>query len=235
VDAEILGRLPVLSVGIVSADPMNLDGATRALAEAGVRAVHFDVMDGHFAPQLTAGPFFVKGIRTPLLKDVHLMIEEPLDSVDEYVAAGADIVTVHVESCRHVHRVLQRLRELTNANDPERGVLRGLALNPSTPVSAVEPFLDEVDLVLVLAVNPGFSKQGFLARAIDRFAAVREMVKRLGRRVLVGMDGGVTRKTIDAIAAVHPDLVVSGSAVFEGGLGALAENVAAFDRALKRS
>jgi ribulose-phosphate 3-epimerase len=231
-EPDIFGSTPVLSVGITSADLMNLAGATRALADSGVRMLHFDVMDGHFAPQLTVGPSFVKGIKTTLLKDVHLMIDEPLDSVDEYVAAGANVVTVHVESCRHVHRVLQRLGELAKAKPSEAGLLRGVGLNPSTPLSAVDPLLDDVDLVVLLAVNPGFPRQEFIPSTVNRFEDLRRRVRGFDRRILLGIDGGVNRRTIAQIAALGPDLVVSGSAVFEGGVGAIAENVAYLDAAL---
>ncbi len=228
----MLGASPVLSVGILSGDWMDLGGSVRALEQCGVRALHFDVMDGRFVPQLTAGPCWVKGVKTKLLKDVHLMIEDPLPTLHEYVAAGADLVTVHVESCRHIHRVLQRLRELPHAADAARPVSRGVALHPSTPVSALEPLLDEIDLVLLVAINPGFASQSFLGRTLDRVARVREMVAKLDRRVYVGIDGGVNRTTMGAIAGVQPDLVVSGSAVFEGGVQQIANNVQFFEGAL---
>ena len=224
----MFGGKPVLSVGIMSADWMDVGSASRALAASGVRMLHFDVMDGRFAPQLTAGACFVKGVKTSLLKDVHLMIDDPLDSVHEYVAAGADLVTIHVESCRHAHRVLQRVRELPNMNDPARPVVRGVAL-----IAMLEPLLDEVDLVLLLAVNPGFSGQSYISRTADRFAHVREMVGTMTHPPVVGIDGGVNRKTITSIAALGPDLVVSGSAVFEGGVQAIAENVRHFQGVLE--
>ena len=153
---------PRISVGMLTADWMALGGELRILENAGVELLHFDVMDGRFCPSLTFGAPVVKALKTPLLKDVHLMVEEPLSKVEGFVAAGADIVTIHAESGGHVHRVLQVLGGMQNANDPGRGILRGLALNPGTPIEAVEPLIDELDLVLLLAVNPGWGGQKFI-------------------------------------------------------------------------
>ena len=147
---------PAPSVGVLTADLLALGAELALLERAGVGVVHVDVMDGCFTPMMTVGPAFVKALKTPLLKDVHLMIREPLDKIAEYVAAGADIVTVHQESTVHVHRVLQALGAARNANDPARGIVRGLALNPGTPLSALEPLLPETDMVVLLAVNPGW-------------------------------------------------------------------------------
>ena len=228
-----LGAGPVLSVGATSADLMNLGRDVAALEQAGVKALHFDVMDGRFVPQLTVGPSFVKGFRTPLFKDVHLMIEDPLASLSAYVAAGADAITVHPEACPQPHQALRAIRQLAEAGERTRPVVRGLALNPSSPLSLLEPLLDEIDLVLLVAVNPGFSGQSFVERTADRYRQVRALVEPLGRRILVGVDGGVTRHTIGRIAELEPDWVVSGSAVFERG--AVADNVAFLQGALARA
>ena len=185
------------------------------LEAAGADYVHLDVMDGCFCPQLTAGAPVIAALKTRLPKDVHLMIEDPLEKVGAYVDAGADMVTVHVESTRHPHRVLQALGAVkTRAG---RAVKRGIALNPGTPTSAVEPLLDQAELVLVLAVNPGWSGQRFLPETERRLAAVREMIRRSGRDVLLGVDGGITRDNVGVVAAMGVDLVVTGSAVFDGG------------------
>jgi ribulose-phosphate 3-epimerase len=170
--------------------------------------VHIDVMDGCFCPQLTVGPPVIGALRTKLRKDVHLMIADPLDKVGAYVDAGADMLTFHIEATRHPHRVLQALGS---------AVTRGIALNPGTPVEVVEPLLDDVELVLVLAVNPGWGGQRFAANTQRRVAAVRELVDRNKSSVMVGVDGGVTRDNIRSIAAMGVDLIVAGSAVFDGG------------------
>lgn len=220
-----------LSVGVISADFMNLGTDIALLERLGVRLLHFDILDGRFGPALTVGPAFVKGVKTAMLKDVHLMIEEPLETIDAYAAAGADMITVHVESCRHPHRALQRVRELANVNDPSRGIACGVGLCPSTPVAAIEPLLGSADFVLLVAINPGFGNQTYLPDTANRAERVREIARAQGVSVMIGIDGGVTGATIGRIASIHPDLVVTGSAVF-GGKGP-GENIPAMTAALK--
>jgi len=205
---------PHIAAGIASADLMNLAGAIRSVEEAGVRLLHFDVMDGRFCPALTFGPAFVKGVRTDLLKDVHLMVAEPEAVVADYVRAGADLVIVHVESTRHVHRCLQALDDMENVNDPARGILRGVALNPGTPLAAIEPLLEDLDVVCLLAVNPGWGGQGFIPAVKEKLARLVERAR--GRDMLVMIDGGITAANIAEVAALGPDLIVAGSAVFKG-------------------
>ena len=204
---------PQLSVGVLTANWLSLGSELAILGEAGVRLLHFDVMDGCFCPMLTLGSTVVAGLRTQLLKDVHLMVEEPLSKVEAFVAAGADIVTVHAESTRHVHQVLRALGTMTNANDPRRGIVRGVALNPGTPLEVLDPLADELDLVLVLAVNPGFSGQKFIASTGER---VKRLRQRFGTDVLICVDGGVTRENVASVAQMGADLIVTGSAVFDG-------------------
>lgn len=207
---------PTISVGVLTADWMNLESELRQIEEAGVKLLHFDVMDGRFCPMLTIGPPLIKAIKTELLKDVHLMIEDPLLQLEAFVAAGADMVTIHVESCRHPHRVLQALGKMTNVNAPECGLLRGIALNPGTPLNVVEPLLDETDMVFLLTVNPGWSGQSFIPAAARRLAALLEIIRQCKKDVLVGLDGGVTRKNIDEVSRLGADIIVTGSAVFDG-------------------
>jgi len=213
---ELKAAAPMISVGVLTADMMDLRGQIELIEAAGVRILHFDVMDGCFCPLLTFGAPFVKAVKTRLVKDVHLMIEEPADKIDAIVAAGADVVTVHVESSRHVHRVLQRLAEMENVNDPGRGIVRGAALNPGTPVEAVRPLLDEVDLVVLLAVNPGWGGQRFAASTEARLNALRKMIAEAQRDILIGVDGGIKKANIADAAAMGADLIVTGSAVFDG-------------------
>jgi ribulose-phosphate 3-epimerase len=227
----LAGLAPTLSVGILTADLLSLGSELALLERAGVGVAHVDVMDGCFCPMMTVGPPIVRAMKTPLLKDVHLMIDEPLMKVGDYVAAGADIVTVHVEATAHVHRVLQQLGAMTNVNDPARGLVRGVALNPGTPVEAIEPLLDETELVLLLAVNPGWSGQRFSPATLDRLARVREMVAQAARRILVGVDGGITRQNVAEVARAGADLIVTGSAVFDGK--AAAANAAAMLEAVR--
>lgn len=201
---------------MLAADLLDLGREVARLEQAGVPLLHIDVMDGCFTPMMTVGPPVIRAINTPLLKDVHLMIRDPLDHLGDYVAAGADIITVHVESCVHVHRVLQQLGTMKNANEAGRGLVRGIALNPGTPLEAIAPLVDEIDLVLLLAINPGWSGQSFLPSTLTRLARARQIVADSGRPILVGVDGGITRANIGRLAGTGVDLVVTGSAIFDG-------------------
>lgn len=229
---------PLLSVGIMSADLMRLSENVAVLAKQGIRLMHFDVMDGHFCHYLTAGAFFVKGIKTTVnagnafLKDVHLMVDDPERFIPEFAAAGADLITVHAESGRYVHRALQLIAEQKNVNDPDRGLLRGIALNPGTPIAVLEPLLEEVDVIFLLAVNPGFPKQRFIEATGRRFQALKAMVTPLSRRPLLGIDGGITAATVGTAAALGADIIVTGSAVFEGGR--IKENLESMQQCMKK-
>jgi len=193
---------PQLSVGVLGADLLRLGEELEPLD--GI--VHVDVMDGVFCPQLTVGPAFVGALPDRFVKDVHLMVEEPLSKLEPYVEAGAGIVTIHVESTRHPHRALQSLAR--------SGVVRGAALNPGTPVSTVEPLLDELELLLVLAVNPGFGGQAFIPATERRLAEARALVG--DREIVLAVDGGITKANVGRVASLGVDLIVTGSAVFDG-------------------
>jgi ribulose-phosphate 3-epimerase len=195
---------------------MSMGSELKLMENAGVKLLHVDVMDGCFCPMMTVGPGFIKAIKTPLLKDIHLMIEDPLNKLESYVAAGADMITVHVESCRHIHRVLQKLGEMTNANDSNRGILRAIALNPGTPLEVITPLIDELEMVFLLAVNPGWSGQKFIPAAQGRLNRLRQMIGDANKDVLVGVDGGITRNNIADVARMDVDIIVTGSAVFDG-------------------
>jgi ribulose-phosphate 3-epimerase len=207
---------PAISVGVITANLLSLGSEIALLERAGIKVVHVDVMDGCFCPMMTVGPPFLKAIKTPLLKDVHLMIEEPLEKVAEYVTAGADIVTIHPEACSHVHRVLQKLRTLPNLNDAERGTVRGIALNPGTPLEVLEPLLDEVELILLLAVNPGWGGQKYIPATMGRIARTQRMIADSGKEIILSVDGGITKENIAEVSRTGADLIVTGSAVFDG-------------------
>jgi ribulose-phosphate 3-epimerase len=207
------GAGPRLSAGVITADLTRL-GAEMDVIRGRAHWAHVDVMDGSFCPQLTVGPSFIKAVAsTGVPVDAHLLVTEPLRFLPEVVQAGAGIVTVHAESGRHPHRALQ---ELTRLSAGVRPVIRGYAINPGTPVQVVEPVLDLVDLVLVLAVNPGWPGQAPAANTPRRIAAVREITRAAGHRVLVGVDGGVSLANAAQVAGWGADLVVSGSAIFDG-------------------
>jgi ribulose-phosphate 3-epimerase len=207
---------PTISVGLLTADLLDLGGQVALLEHSGARLLHFDVMDGRFCPALTIGSPVVKAIRTSLIKDVHLMITDPVHKVADYVAAGADMLTVHAEADRHIHRVLQELGAMQNANDPARGLVRGVALNPGTPVESLKPLLEHVELILLLAINPGWGGQKFGVETPRRLARARRLIEESGCDILLGVDGGVTRRNVGDVAQLRPDLIVTGSAVFDG-------------------
>ena len=214
---ELLRQLsPTISVGVLTADLMSLGSEVLRLEQTEVKLLHVDVMDGCFAPMMTVGPLFIKALKTPLLKDVHLMIQDPLEKVDEYVAAGADVITVHVESGTHIHRVFQKLCQMSNANDPARGLVRGVALNPGTPVAVLKPLIDEVELIMLLGINPGWGGQSFIPSTFARIEKVKGMIAEAEKDILVCVDGGVTRDNITELGTAGVDIVVTGSAVFDG-------------------
>jgi ribulose-phosphate 3-epimerase len=195
-----------LSVGVLTANLLRLGDDLDAVARAGVTQLHVDVIDGVFCPGLTVGAAFVTALPDQFRKDVHLMVVEPVDKVAAFVDAGADTVTVHVESTRHVHRVLQ---ELAGA-----GVTRGIAVNPGTPIAMVEPLLDDLELLLVLGVNPGWGGQQLIPATFAKLAGARQLID--GRPIVLGVDGGITRENVGAVASSGVDLIVTGSAVFDG-------------------
>lgn len=210
-----------IAPSILSADFARLGEEIAAVAAAGADFIHVDVMDGHFVPNLTIGPGVIKAIRrhAKIPFDVHLMIAPVDPFIDEFVKAGADILTVHPEAGHHLHRTLQAIRAA--------GARPGVALNPGTPVAAIEPVIGDVDLVLVMSVNPGFGGQAFIASQIDKIKAVRALIDRSGRSVMLEVDGGVNADTATAAIAAGADVLVAGSAVFKGDPNSYAANIAA--------
>lgn len=198
-----------IAPSILSSDFARLADEIAAVEKAGADLLHVDVMDGHFVPNLTIGPPIVEAIRkvTSLPLDVHLMITNPNDFIDEFAGAGADYLTVHVEACPHLHRTIQAIKE--------KGIKAGVTLNPATPLVSVEPILPDVDLLLIMSVNPGFGGQKFIVSVLDKIRAARAMLERTGSSALLEVDGGVKVENAHEIVAAGADILVAGSAIFE--------------------
>jgi ribulose-phosphate 3-epimerase len=197
-----------IAPSILSADFSRLGDEIRAIERGGADYVHIDVMDGHFVPNITIGPLVVDAVRrvTDLPLDVHLMIENPDRYIPDFVKAGADIVTVHQEAVPHLHRTVQLIRSL--------GKRAGVSINPATPVSTLDVILEELDLVLVMSVNPGFGGQGFIPACLPKIEELRRQIDRRGLPVELEVDGGVKTDNIGLIAGAGADVFVAGSAVF---------------------
>jgi ribulose-phosphate 3-epimerase len=208
-----------LAPSILSADFAKLGEEVRAMEAAGADYIHVDVMDGHFVPNITIGPGVVRALRphTKLPLDVHLMISPVDPFVKDFVDAGADILTVHPEAGPHVHRTVQLIKSL--------GKKAGVSINPGTPIEAVEPVLDMVDLVLVMSVNPGFGGQSFIEGALDKIARLRARIDATGRAIDLEVDGGVNDKTAPLVRAAGADVLVAGTAGFAGGPARYADNL----------
>lgn len=201
----------MIAPSILSADFSRLGDEVRAVAAAGADVIHIDVMDGHFVPNITIGPLVVEAVRrvTDLPLDVHLMIENPDRYLEDFAAAGADWITVHVETCPHLHRTIGRIKEL--------GKKAGAVLNPSTPVNTLDCILGDLDLVMLMSVNPGFGGQSFIPGVLDKILRLRQRLEELNHAAGIEIDGGVGPATIGEVSAAGANIFVAGSAVFGQG------------------
>jgi ribulose-phosphate 3-epimerase len=214
-------RAPLICPSILASDFARLGEELAAVEKAGADWIHIDVMDGHFVPNLTIGPDVVKALRphTKLPFDVHLMVAPVDPLLDAFRAAGADLMSVHPESGPHLHRTLRRIREL--------GARPGVVLNPATPLESVEWVIDDIDLLLIMSVNPGFGGQSFIASQLRKIEHARKRIDAAGRDIVLQVDGGVNPETARACFAAGATALVAGTAVFKGGASKYAANIAA--------
>lgn len=208
-----------LSPSILAADFSRLGEQIRELDEAGAQYVHIDVMDGMFVPSISIGLPVIRSIRecSERIFDVHLMIEEPIRFISDFADAGADLITVHAESCRHLDRTIDAIKE--------KGLLAGVALNPATPLSALSCVLSKVDMVLIMTVNPGFGGQSLIPYTLDKVRDLKKMIDTYGLKTDIEVDGGINLSNVEETMAAGANIIVAGSAVFRGNV---TENVESF-------
>ena len=208
-----------IAPSILSADFTKLGQEIKAISDANADLVHIDIMDGHFVPNLTIGPAVVKSIRevTTLPFDVHLMISEPDKYLDKFIDAGADIISVHAEACGHLHRTLAYIKN--------KNVKVGLAINPATSLSCIEPILSELDMLLIMTVNPGFPAQKFIKSVLPKIKDAHELINEFELKVELEVDGGINVDTAPMVAEAGADILVAGNAAFHGPAKTLEENI----------
>lgn len=197
-----------IAPSILSADFAKLGEEITAVEKAGADYIHVDVMDGHFVPNITIGPLIVEAIRpvTKLPLDVHLMIENPDQYIEAFAKAGADYITVHVEACRHLHRTIQNIKSY--------GIRAGVVLNPATPVNSIQHVIQDIDMVLLMSVNPGFGGQKFIPEVLPKIKQVKELAKEKGVSIEIEVDGGVNPETAKLCMEAGANVLVAGSAIY---------------------
>ncbi len=213
-----------LAPSMLSADFSQLANQVQMVEAAGVEYLHIDVMDGHFVPNISFGASVMKSIKqhTNLVMDVHLMIENPDLYIEDFVNAGADIITVHVEACRHLHRTIQKIKSY--------GIKAGVSLNPATPLVMIDEVLDYLDMVLIMSVNPGFGGQSFIETSIDKIARLKSMIDMAELNIDIQVDGGIKLSNVKKVVDAGANIIVAGSAIF--GADDIPEAVRKFRKAV---
>ncbi|MDK2986625.1 MAG: ribulose-phosphate 3-epimerase, partial [Clostridia bacterium] len=217
-------KMAQIAPSILSADFSCLREQIKRVEETGINHLHLDIMDGHFVPNITFGPPVIKKLKshTGLIFDVHLMIEKPERYIDDFIAAGADILTVHSEACIHLHRTMQSIKD--------QGIKVGVALNPATPIVNITHVLDLADLVLIMSVNPGFGGQKFISSSLDKINELAEIKEKHKFNFIIEVDGGINPNTISKVVSAGAELLVAGSAVFKENQ--IEENIATLQKSI---